>query len=175
MTRGENIVAGKRTPFLVQCFVLLLSLLCAGFLGGCQGATTTTVGPSQASATGPQVIFAAMPPAPVRSTRVFEYARSLKSGDEVSGYANVYGEWEVPGDSATPWTFEMYDPAGILINSATTHFFPFDAEDPYYYFNVKAPMDGQYTIRIIHYSLMDRFLRMEVSPPGWQLTSPATT
>jgi hypothetical protein len=109
-----------------------------------------------------------MQPAQVGSTSVVEYTRVMQAGEEVRGSANIAGEWEVSGDSATPWTFEITDQTGKLLDTATIRFIPFDADNPYYDFTVKVLTSGKYTIRIIHYSIMVRYLTMTISPNGWQ-------
>ena len=115
----------------------------------------------------PQNIYVVMEPATVNGQSITNYVRVLSAGDEVSGSINLSGEWEVPGDSRTPWTYEAWDSAGGMIDSATIRFMPFDNENPYHYFNFVATIPGQYIIRIIHYSLLAQYLSIEISPPGW--------
>ena len=144
----------------IKRFLLLLPLIGMTILCGCRGAILTSI--------ATQEIYEEMQPAPVGGVSIIEYARVIQAGEEVRGSANVAGEWEVPGDSATPWTFEITDQAGKFLDNATIRYIPFDAENPYHDFVVKASASGKYTIRIIHYSIMVRYLSMTISPAGWQ-------
>jgi hypothetical protein len=155
--RGKMLL--NRTVTLLSLLALLL-LLSMSLVCGCQGGGLVSI--------ATQEISAELKPAPVGGESVIEYSRLLEAGDEVHGSANVAGDWEVPGDSATPWTFELTDPDGNMLDNATIRFIPFDAENPFHDFATKVRASGKYTIRVIHHSIMVRYLSMTISPAGWQ-------
>jgi len=148
----------------IGIFLLCVStILGSTFLSGCGNSQTQDTLKTDQS----QNIYQVMEPAQANGQSVTNFVRVLSTGDEVSGSINLSGEWEVPGDSRTPWTYQAWDSAGGMIDSATIRFMPFDNENPYHYFNFVAAIPGQYIIRIIHYSLMVQYLSIEISPPGW--------
>lgn len=147
-----------------------LMMLCGLLMYGC-----ATPDASSAALQQSQHIYLVMQPAVPGGESVADYSKFLSAGDEVSGNANVSGEWEVPGDSCTPWTYQLWNPAGAMIDSETIRFIPFDAENPYYDFSFTAAASGKYTMRIIHYSLLVRYLNIVVNPPGWQPVVPGTS
>jgi len=152
----------------VGIILLCVSTMLGGTFLSCGAKSQTQDTVKTESNTGqPQNIYQVMEPAQVNGQSITNYVRVLSAGDEVSGNINLSGEWEVPGDSRTPWTYEAWDAAGAMIDSATIRFMPFDNENPYHYFNFVAAINGQYIIRIIHYSLLVQYLSIEISPSGW--------
>ena len=144
----------------------VLAILSGPVLYGCAGTKATTL--------ELQNIHQVMQPAPVGGQSMADYTKVLHSGNEVSGNVTVSGEWEVPDDFCSPWTFEAWNPAGVLIDTATVSPVPFDNENPYYYFKFTATAEGKYIIRIIHRSIMVRYVDIVISPLGWQYESPQT-
>lgn len=141
-------------------FFCALSIAGMAPLAACAGPRATTVEPQQ--------IQLVMQPASQGGQSVADYSRVLAAGEEVTGNVNVSGEWEIPSDYCSPWTYEVSDPDGTLIDSATIQIIPYAADNPYYYFVFTAAIAGKYVIRIIHYSPLTRYLAIVVSPPGWQ-------
>jgi hypothetical protein len=114
-----------------------------------------------------------MQPALVGGTTKAEYFRLLSAGEPVVGDVTVFGEWDWT-DMTPPWIFEVINPAGVVIDSATINTVPFADDVPYYHFNFTADAGGKYLLRVIHYSAFVKNLDMVVSPAGWQLETPAT-
>jgi hypothetical protein len=141
--------------FFTGCLIVLTSTL----ISGCSGAETETT-PSTT-----QRIHQIMPAAPQGSRTVIDYTRNLTVGDEVTGSVMVTEAQPEFIDWATPWTFEAWDPNGVLLDSATIIF----EADPYHAFTFIAQITGEYTVRTIHTSLSNRDLNIMINPSGWQL------
>jgi hypothetical protein len=141
--------------FLTGCLIVLTSTLISG-CSGVEVETTTDI---------TQRIHQIMPAAPQGSRTVIDYTRNLTAGDEITGTVMVTEAQPEFIDWATPWTFEAWDPNGVLLDSATIIF----EVDPYHSFNFIAQITGEYTIRTIHTSLSNRDLNIMINPSGWQL------
>jgi hypothetical protein len=159
---GQRLNAKRLFPFIVLCMTIATSLV----VYGCTGVETTATEPGVS-----QYIHYIMQPAPLDGHSVVDYTKILKAGDEVSGYMMVTGLWEVEGDYTTPWTFEAWNPDGVLLDTATIHNW---YEDAYHAFKFTATIGGEYIIRAIHISFYTRDLDIMISPPGWQLKEAET-
>ncbi len=145
--------------------MLVLSLVGTG----CARDATGTGVLSDDGASETQHIYYVMPPAPIDGDSVIDFTRQLKAGERVSGYIIITGLWEVEGDYCTPWSFQAFDPAGNMIDTATLNPDIIN-QTPHYDFDFTTSSGGAYTIRAIHFSLYTRDLNMEISPAGWQAT-----
>ena len=151
---------------LLGCLVILTSIA----IYGCAGTKITTTGKPKEPGK-PQYIHQVMPVAPQGSRSIVDYTKFLNAGDEVSGNIMVTEPQVEFLDWATPWTFEAWDPGGVLIASATIIY----DVDPYHAFKFIANITGEYTIRAIHTSLSPRDLDIVISPVGWQLKETTTS
>lgn len=97
---------------------------------------------------------------------VVNYTKFLNAGDNVSGYVELIGEWELSGDWRTEWYFNALSPSGEVLDYAIILY----DMDPYYYFNFTASTQGVYTIQVIHISCFPQDLRIEIQPSGWELS-----
>ena len=143
------------------------AILWSAILASCNGNNTIK--------TEAQQIQQVIQPAAVGGQSSVEYYRVLTAGTITSGNVNVTGDWEVPSDYCSPWTYQAFDPGGNLIDAATEQIIPYVDDNPYYYFNFTAATDGKYTIQIITYSILVRYATIVISPPGWQLQASATS
>jgi hypothetical protein len=112
-----------------------------------------------------QTISYVMEPAPLDGTSSIDFAKYLSVGEIVKGYMRVTGLWEVEGDYTTPWTFELWNPQGKLMDTKTYNW----TEDPYHPFEFTAEIEGEYVIRATHYSSYTRDLVLVVFPSGWDI------
>ena len=130
----------------------------------------TTTNPSTESTTTQQIIEYFMPSAPQNGTSIVHYTNVLNTGDNVVGYVELIGEWELSGDWATPWEFNALGPNGEILDHVILTYNLVDL-DPFHYFDYTAPVQGVYTIEIIHISEFPRDLYIEIQPSGWELSS----
>ena len=130
--------------------------------------TTPSIGSKTESTTTQQIIEYFMESAPQNGHSIVRYNNILNTGDNVTGYVHLIGEWELVGDWATPWEFSVFDPNGELLDHAVLTYNLVDL-DPFYYFGFVAPNQGVYVIEIIHISVFPRDLYMEIKPPGWEM------
>jgi len=104
--------------------------------------------------------------APIDGNSVVNYTKVLNAGDNVSGYAELTGEWELSGDWRTEWYFNALSPSGEVLDYAIILY----DMDPLYYFNFTASTQGVYTIQVIHVSCFPQDLHIEIQPSGWELS-----
>lgn len=131
---------------------------------------TTTTNPSTESTTTQQIIDHFMQSAPVNGHSIVNYTNVLSVGDNVIGYVQLAGEWELAGDWATPWEFNAFGPNGEVMDHVILTYNLVDL-DPFHYFDFTALSQGVYTIEVTHISTFPRDLYMEIQPSGWELST----
>jgi hypothetical protein len=148
-------------------FFIYFFIFISIFQFGCTSTTTNhTDKINTESSTAEQIIEYFMHEAPQNGNSIARYTNILNSGDKVTGYVELIGEWELAGDWATPWEFNAFDPNGEMLDHAILTYDLVDL-DPHYYFTFVAPSQGEYTIEVIHISIFPRDLYMKIQPPGW--------
>jgi hypothetical protein len=153
-----------KTGFVyIICGILIV--LCSCMVFGCTVQNKTTTDTPETKPDKPQSIYHLMEAALIGGRSTVDYSKYLFAGDEVNGRISVTGLWEVEGDYSIPWTFEAWNPDGVLLDTATISNWYMDA---YYTFKFIAVANGEYTIRAIHTSIAVRDLDIEISPGGWK-------
>ena len=133
----------------------------------------TTTNPSIESTTEStntqQIIDYFMESAPQNGRSIVYYTNVLNAGDNVTGFVELIGEWELAGDWAHPWEFYALDPNGEVLDHVVLTYNLVDL-DPFHYFDFTAPIQGVYTIEVIHISTFPRDLYIKIQPSGWELS-----
>ena len=134
----------------------------------CPGTATYEITTPQEEITT-QIIDYYMQAAPIDGDSIVNYTNVLNAGDNVSGWVQMVGKWELPGDWRTPWFFKALSPSGEVLDFATIQFH-IEGEDPVYNFNFTAPTQGVYTIQISHICCNPQDVHIEIQPSGWEFS-----
>jgi len=102
------------------------------------------------------------------SGSVVTYTGELERGDFVEGFVELTGVW-YSYDRTFRWTFEIIGPEGRKVYYwYRGHWVKRNHRD----FSFTAPLTGSYKIRVMHTSLYDKELVIEIIPKVWTLKSP---
>ena len=133
-----------------------------------EATTTQPTSKTTEPTTTQQKIEYFMESAPPDGNSSVRYTNILNTGDNVSGLIQLVGEWELSGDWAYPWEFKVLNPSGDVVEQAIVRYDTW-VDDPVYYFNFSASIQGVYTIEVAHISVFPRDLYMEIQPSGWKI------
>ena len=102
-----------------------------------------------------------MPPGAISVSKV-SYSKTLKAGDNVSGFAELTGQY-YSVDWSYQWHFQVLGPGGESVLDWTGNW----ASNSHHDFVFTASYAGTYKILVSHWSSYNKNLVIEIAPPGW--------
>ena len=150
----------------IPFFINIMLLISISQLSCIATTTNPSIESTTESTNTQQIIDYFMPQAPFGGLSKVKYTNVLNAGDNVIGSAQLIGEWELSGDWAHPWEFNVLGPSGEVLDHVDILY---DMEhDPVHYFDFTASIQGVYTLEVIHISVFPRDMHIEIQPSGWE-------
>ena len=134
------------------------------FLSATTASATATTSPSSLSTMGlqSQTIQYTMPVGSFLGVNV-SYARTLRGGDVVNGSVQLTGKAQ-SRDYSYYWRFQVLGPDGESVYDWTGNWM----SNNYHSFQFTASNTGTYRIVVTHHSLYQKYLTIQITPPGWR-------